>query len=223
MRHVLLPRAIAAGPLGMRQPAGPTHLVAPAGSALRAAAGLLRAIPGTVNLAAVAAAADQSLGTAAHTQEQPGRRRVGVLRTADPLMTNAVVAAILPRHTCPARCGARRRSETRQLGSAPCVPLMVRLLPPHRQPLSPNARTDRGRALPGDGVLWSGLRPSRRTPSPASFRTNAHATGITRILTAADSCSRSSGSTPPPWLPWRPAAARTTGPANFSRWATRCG
>ena len=170
----------------MRQPAGPTHLVAPAGSALRAAAGLLRAIPGTVNLAAVAAAADQSLGTAAHTQEQPGRRRVGVLRTADPLMTNAVVAAILPRHTCPARCGARRRSETRQLGSAPCEPLMVRLLPPHRQPLSPNARTDRGRALPGDGVLWSGLRPSRRTPSPASFRTNAHATGITRILTAAD-------------------------------------
>ena len=187
MRHVLLPRAIAAGPLGMRQPAGPTHLVAPAGSALRAAAGLLRAIPGTVNLAAVAAAADQSLGTAAHTQEQPGRRRVGVLRTADPLMTNAVVAAILPRHTCPARCGTRRRSETRQLGSAPCEPLMVRLLPPHRQPLSPNARTDRGRALPGDGVLWSGLRPSRRTPSPASFRTNTHATGITRILTAADS------------------------------------
>lgn len=67
MRHVLLPRAIATSPLGMSKPAGTARLVAPRGRPLRALSGLSRAIPGTVDLAAIAAAADQRLGAAART------------------------------------------------------------------------------------------------------------------------------------------------------------
>jgi len=136
----------------MRQPARPAALITLTGGALCTLTDLACAIAGTVNLAAIAAATDQRLGAAPRAQEQPSRRWVGVIGTADPLMTNAVGAAILPRHACPARCGARRRSETRQLGSASCEPLMVRLLRRHRQPpsVSQGDRTDRrSRAVRG--------------------------------------------------------------------------
>jgi hypothetical protein len=184
MRHVLLPRAIAAGPLGMREPAAPAELIAPARGALCTVAGLLGAVSGAVDLAAVTTAADQHLGTAACTQEQPPRERVSAVGSAGPMMTNAAIAATLLRHACPARCGARRRSKTRQLGPAPCEPLMLRRRPRPGQSCQARCITqarqasqdegkDSGRALGICGVLWSGLRPSRRAPQMPSAPLNA--------------------------------------------------
>ena len=66
-----------------------------------------------------AVAADQHLSLAAHAQKQSGsRRRRGQQRTS----TRSAMTGILPRHACSARCGARRRSETWPLRSAPCRP-----------------------------------------------------------------------------------------------------
>ncbi len=65
MRHVLLPGAPATGTRRMRQATAVARLVALAGSALGVMSGLLRTAAGTVNLAAVAAAADERLSVAA--------------------------------------------------------------------------------------------------------------------------------------------------------------
>ena len=94
------------------------------GSAARPRAGR-RAAPSahslgrSKNLAAITVAADQHLSLAAHAQKHPGRRRRrGQQRT----WTRSAMTGILPRHACSARCGARRRSETWPLRSAPCRP-----------------------------------------------------------------------------------------------------
>ena len=114
MRHVLLLGAPAAGPPRMGQAAAAARLVAPAGGALGVMSGLLRTAAGTVNLAAVAAAADEHLNLAADTYEQPGRRfhRLAPARA----WTTSAMSGILPRHACSARCGARRRSGLGGLG-----------------------------------------------------------------------------------------------------------
>jgi hypothetical protein len=69
MRHVLLPRTIATGARGVIDAAAPARLVALAGRPLRAASGFLCAGSGAIDLAAVAAGADQHLPTTAPTQE----------------------------------------------------------------------------------------------------------------------------------------------------------
>src|SRR5664279_3777562 len=52
--------------------------------------------------------------------------------------TNATIARIITLHTCPARCGARRRGETAKLGSAPCLPSITsKLLSRHQPRVSP--------------------------------------------------------------------------------------
>lgn len=69
MRHIFLPRAIATGTRGVIDAATLARLVALAGRTLRTTSGFLRAGPGAIDLAAVAAAADQHLRSAAPTQE----------------------------------------------------------------------------------------------------------------------------------------------------------
>ena len=107
MRHVLLLGPPATGPLRMGQATAAARLVAPGGGALGVMSGLLRTAAGTVNLAAVAAAADEHLSLAADTHKQPGRRfhRLAAARA----WTTSTMSGILPRHACSARCGARRR------------------------------------------------------------------------------------------------------------------
>ena len=64
MRHVFLPAAIIAGPQGMSDAATAAGLIAPAGSTLGMTAGLPRTVVGAVDLAVVAAAANQHLDMA---------------------------------------------------------------------------------------------------------------------------------------------------------------
>jgi hypothetical protein len=74
MRHILLPFAIAAGTRSVVDAAASARLVALVGRALRATPGLLCASSSAIDLRTIAAAADEHLCTAAHTQEEPSRR-----------------------------------------------------------------------------------------------------------------------------------------------------
>jgi hypothetical protein len=105
----------------MVYPTAAARLVAPAGSALSLKPGVPRTAAGTINLAAVAAAADEYLRLAASAQEQPGRpfRR---LRQAA-VWTPSATGGIMPRHACSAPCGARRRTRAWQFRSTPCLPI----------------------------------------------------------------------------------------------------
>jgi len=114
MRHVLLPGAPATRPYRVGQATATARLVALTGSAPGVISRLLRTAAGTVDLATVAAAADQHLSAATRTHEQPGRR----LRRRRPARTwtTSAMLGIMPRHACSARCGARRRSGLGGLG-----------------------------------------------------------------------------------------------------------
>jgi hypothetical protein len=114
MRHVLLPGAPATRPYRVGQPTATARLVALTGSALGVISRLLRTAAGAVDLATVAAAADQHLSAATRTHEQP-RRRFRRRRPARTWTTSAMLG-IMPRHACSARCGARRRSGLGGLG-----------------------------------------------------------------------------------------------------------
>jgi len=105
----------------MVHPTAAARLVAPARGALSLTPGLPRTAAGTVNLAAVAAAADQYLRLAASAQEQPGRRFRRLRRAA--AWTPSATGGIMPRHACSAPCGARRRTRAWQFRSAPCLPI----------------------------------------------------------------------------------------------------
>jgi hypothetical protein len=121
MRHVLLSGAPAASTCRMVHPTAAARLVAPAGGALSLMPDLPRTAAGTVNLAAVAAAADEYLRLAASAQEQPGRPFRRHRQAA--AWTPSATGGIMPRHACSAPCGARRRTRAWQFRSAPCLPI----------------------------------------------------------------------------------------------------
>src|SRR5271156_637271 len=108
MRHVLLPDAPATGPYRMGQPPTAARLVAPTGGTLGVISGLLRTAAGTIDLTAVAAAANKYLRSTTDTHEQPGRSR----HRRRHAWTMIAMLGIMPRHACSARCGARRRFGT---------------------------------------------------------------------------------------------------------------
>ena len=70
MRHIIAALPVATLPRGVAPPSIRTVLVASSGALQRAARGLLGTISGAIDLAAVAAAADQRLGVTASAQEQ---------------------------------------------------------------------------------------------------------------------------------------------------------
>ena len=126
MRHFFsLPGAIATLSVGMRPLAATARLIAlacvPDGLAarLRGAAGV------AVDLPSVATAADDHLRTTASAQEQTARYRPGLLAVADETWTSDSLGRILVLHSCPARCGARRRCRTCRSSSAPCLPTIL--------------------------------------------------------------------------------------------------
>jgi hypothetical protein len=71
MRHFFAARSVSALSRGMATSPRRTILVALSGALDRAVPGALSAVFGTINLAAVAAAADQHLGATARAKEQP--------------------------------------------------------------------------------------------------------------------------------------------------------
>jgi hypothetical protein len=83
MRHYFLPGAIMAHPEGMGPPAGKARLVALGGCSQGLPARLPRAVAAAINLAAVAAAADDHLAAAAQTEKQPARDRFALSRIAN--------------------------------------------------------------------------------------------------------------------------------------------
>ena len=74
MRHFFSPRPVAPCPFSMRTLSPAAGLVARAGRLLAASPDEWAAISGAVNLATVAAAANQCLGAAFRADEQPRRR-----------------------------------------------------------------------------------------------------------------------------------------------------
>ena len=133
MRHFFASCPVTACPFGMRAPPMTAGLVARAGGPLTSPPSEPAAAPGAIDLAAVAATANQRLSAASRADEQACRRCVVMARTADDTWTNAAVAPILALHTCPARCGARRRTKLPGLSAAPCLFFTKdKLLPRHR-------------------------------------------------------------------------------------------
>ena len=102
MRHVLLPDAPTTGPYRMGQPPTAARLVAPTGVALGVISGLLRTAAGTIDLTAVAAAANKHLRSTTATHEQPGRSHHR--RRLAHAWTTIAMLGIMPRHACSARC-----------------------------------------------------------------------------------------------------------------------
>ena len=134
MRHFIASCPVTACPFGMRAPSMTGGLVACAGGPLTSPPSEPAAASGAIDLAAVAATANQRLSAATRADEQACRRCVVMARTPDDTWTNAAVAPILALHTCPARCGARRRTKLPGLSAAPCLFFAKdKLLPRHRQ------------------------------------------------------------------------------------------
>jgi hypothetical protein len=109
MRHFLAARPVATRPHSMGDPPPTAALVAPSGCTLRVVSGTVSAIVGTIDLTAIATAADQRLAATSHANKQPGRRAITPVGLANIPWTNATLAAILASHACPAPCAARRR------------------------------------------------------------------------------------------------------------------
>jgi hypothetical protein len=158
MRHVVLSGAIATGPRRMVHPTAPAGLVAPPGRALGVAPRRLCTALCAVNLAAITVAADENLSLAARAQKQPASRRRRQQRT----WTRSAMTGILPRHACSARCGARRRSETWPLRSAPCRPRQSGKFLPRAKQVAQAAISPRARK-PVD--LWTTRRGVAHKPT----------------------------------------------------------
>jgi hypothetical protein len=103
MRHVLLPGAPATAARPMVHATAAARLVALAGGALGLTAGLQCTAAGTINLAAVAAAADEHQDLAASAQELTAR--VCLRLSFAQAWTTSATGGILPRHACSARGG----------------------------------------------------------------------------------------------------------------------
>ncbi len=95
----------------MREPPLAAALVTGSRRALATPPRMRAAIPGAVNLAAIATTTDQRLGTTPSARKQPRRSSVVMVGLPDAMWTNAQLSAILIGHACPARYGARRRAE----------------------------------------------------------------------------------------------------------------
>jgi hypothetical protein len=117
MRHFFAAPPVAALSCGMLPPPRPTVLVALSGALKRPPPGLPRALSGTVNLAAVAAATDHHLHAAACAEEQPRRRRLGGVTWLNIRWTYPTIAGMLALHACPGTVWGTASSLTAKLRS----------------------------------------------------------------------------------------------------------
>jgi hypothetical protein len=89
----------------MREPPLAAGLVTGSRRALATPPRMRAAIPGAVNLAAIATTTNQRLGTTPSARKQPRRSSVVMVGLPDAMWTNAQLSAILIGHACSARCG----------------------------------------------------------------------------------------------------------------------
>src|ERR1700689_379396 len=122
MRHSFLSRPVAALQRGGHSVAARGLLVALPGRDDGLPSGMRGAAVVAVDLATVAAAADDHLIAAARAHQQAAGDRLGLRCVADETWTNAIIGRMLVLHSCPARCAARRRCRTAKLRAAPCLP-----------------------------------------------------------------------------------------------------
>ena len=175
MRHVVLSGAIATGPCCMVHPTAAAGLIPPAGRALSVAPRRLCTALRAVNLAAIAVAADENLSLAARTQKQPASRRRGQQRT----WTRSAMIGILPRHACSARCGARRRSETWPLRSAPCRPRQTAGFLPRANQVAQAAILRAHKPV----VLWTTQSVAHKPTGPTAAADNLNELEISSVRT----------------------------------------
>jgi hypothetical protein len=107
MRHILSPRPVTAGTLRMGNTATAARLVALSGRSQLLSTGDLGTAAGTIDMAAIAAAADEHLRAATRTQKETSLVGVGPVKLWT--WTKPATSEILPPHSCSARCGAWRR------------------------------------------------------------------------------------------------------------------
>src|SRR5208283_1117186 len=98
MRHFIATRPVATRSIGMSKPPQTTGLVTPSRQVLLASPRSPRAVARAVDLAAITATADQSLGATVRAKKQPRRRRVTVFGPANAKWTDATIARIMPLH-----------------------------------------------------------------------------------------------------------------------------
>jgi hypothetical protein len=169
MRHFFAARPIAALSRGMPSPPRPTVLVALSGALKRPPPGLPRALSGTVNLAAVAEAADHHLHAAACAEEQPRRRRLGVT-WLNIRWTYATIAGMLALHACPGTVWGTASSLTAKFRSR------RRAYPSREASLTrqrgPGQRAQRPGRLRGDGTHRRDGRLCTTVCRPAPMRVN---------------------------------------------------
>ena len=122
MRHFFLASTVVLGPCSMVAATIEGILIAPTGIALFGAPGLLGASSVTVDVPAIAAGADQHLSAAAGAQKK-SPSCIALLGLVTQTWTKRTTGGILPRHTCSARCGARRRYDFARvaIGAAPVL------------------------------------------------------------------------------------------------------
>ena len=122
MRHFLLPCAVCTRALGMFAATPMARLVASTRFALRVVARGLRTILLTVDVAAIAAGADQHLSSAASAHKK-SPTCMCLFGFVTQTWTKNTTGEILPRHTCSARCGARCRYDFARvaIGTAPVL------------------------------------------------------------------------------------------------------
>jgi formylmethanofuran:tetrahydromethanopterin formyltransferase len=82
MRHFFTSSPIAPRPNGVGALPAVAGLITPPSGGLVAAAGSLRTVSGTVDLTAIATAANQRLAAALRTEKEPGWQRFGMFEFA---------------------------------------------------------------------------------------------------------------------------------------------
>ena len=180
MRHFLLPSAIGALARGMVAATTEAQLIASPSGALLGAPGLLGTPSLTVDVAAVAAGADQHLSAAASAQKK-SPSCMCFFGFVTQTWTKIAMGGILPRHTCSARCGARRRFDSQgwdrrracpQRGQGFSAPTPAVGVDASRTSWTSRARCDRGLVHSSDVIGSIGALAARqqslRSKAPAS-------------------------------------------------------
>lgn len=121
VRHYFVPDPISAAAGCMSEAAVPARLITSGDIPTACGTGNTSAAFGAINLPAIATSADQHLCPTTLAEEEASAIILIRLAAAAMTWTRSPVCAIMTRHSCSARCRARRQVEP-AVRSAPCLP-----------------------------------------------------------------------------------------------------